>query len=615
MGMFDFRHFDSDHSTELMHTTSKLAQHANVASFATLVPDGLKGINGALTMPEGWRSLTPAELNLPNNATDIYGYYTFASTITGNRPINGSGPQVMLVGEFDNAGKLTRIGISWAGTNDLLDVADYFHLNEGKIAPNMQPLLQAVKAYAISHGLSGEDVLVTGYSLGGGYTNIMAKHRESLADGFFNDSVYIGHASPVIYDNPDVILNMGYENDAVYRITGSHESIADAIAGGGPVLSNIDHNFDSSIDNVVLVTGTYASALWDVNNPFVMSLLNKSQGWAAHTGALGKDTLERITDSVFYELTHRDSRIIVDQLNSVERLTMWVKDKSKQADKVGSFMIGSDHNNLIQSSNQGDYIDAKGGNDRIALAHGADRVDGGHGVDTVILQGKSQDWNAYRLSDGTIFMNAKDGMGIKHLENVEKIGFDKESFTQIRPYDIGSEELVSNRYLIKSRNTNIKYQDHLEGSQSDDKLVGDIIFGRDGNDELYSLHNTNGLLHGGSGNDRLFGGNGNDHLYGGEGNDCLYGGKGNDMLFGGIGDDVFAFDKNSSGMNIIHDFNSYIGDNDKIVFSDIFANTNEISQAMRHIGDDVYIITANLHVVINNTSIDDVMTHVSIAGV
>lgn len=614
MAMFDFRHFDSDQSTELMHTTSKLAQHANIASFAKLIPDGLKGINAALTLPDGWRSLTPAELNLPNSAVDIYGYYTFVSTITGDRPINGSGPQVMLVGEFDDTGKPTRLGISWAGTNDLLDVADYFHLNEGKIAPNMQPLLQAIKDYATAHDLSGKDVLVTGYSLGGGYTNIMAKHRESLTDGFFNDAIYIGHASPVIYDNPDVILNMGYENDAVFRITGSHTSVADAIAGGGPALSNVDNDFDSSIDNVVLVTGAYASALWDVNNPFVMSLINTAQGWAAHTGALGQDTLERLTNSSFYEFTHRDSRIIIDQLNAVERLSMWVKDKSHQADKVGSFIIGSNHNNLIQSSNQGDYIDAKDGNDRIVLAQGADRVDGGAGVDTVILQGKSQDWHAYRLSDGTVFMHAKDGTGIKHLENVEKIGFNNESYTQIRPYDIGSEGLVSNRYLIKSRNTNIDYQDHLEGSQSDDVLTGDIIFAREGNDVLYALNGVNGLLHGGIGDDRLFGNDGNDHLYGGEGNDYLYGGKGNNILFGGIGDDIFAFNQESAGLNIIRDFNSYIGDHDKVIFDNVFANINELSQATHHIGNDVHIRATDLYIIINNTNVDDVLAHASISG-
>lgn len=31
----------------------------------------------------------------------------------------------------------------------------------------MQPLLQAIKDYATAHDLSGKDVLVTGYSLGG----------------------------------------------------------------------------------------------------------------------------------------------------------------------------------------------------------------------------------------------------------------------------------------------------------------------------------------------------------------------------------------------------------------------------------------------------------------
>lgn len=211
-------------------------------------------------------------------------------------------------------------------------------------------------------------------------------------------------------------------------------------------------------------------------------------------------------------------------------------------------------------------------------------------------------------------MNAKDGAGIKHLENVEKIGFDNESYTQIRPYDISSEVLISNRYLIKSRNTNIDYQDHLEGSESDDVLIGDIIFAREGNDVLYALNSVNGLLHGGAGDDRLFGNDGNDHLYGGEDNDYLYGGKGNNMLFGGIGDDIFAFDQESVGLNIIRDFNSYIGDHDKVIFNNVFADTHELSQATRHIGNDVHIRTADLHIIINNANVDDVLAHTSISG-
>lgn len=615
MSLFNFRNFDKHTPIELMHTTKHLAEYANVAGFAKIIPNFMTGIKNALTLPDGWRSLTPSELNLPASAMDNRGYYTLTSSVTGDRPINGAGPQVALLGEFDKSGKLSKIAVSWAGTNDLLDIADYFHLNEGKIAPHMNPILETVKNYAIKHGIKGEEVLITGYSLGGGFTNIMAENRQSLAGGFFDKSIYVGHASPVIYDNPEVILNMGYENDAVYRIIGNHKTITDAINNGGPMLSNVDGNFASSIDNVVLVTGAYASVFWQPSNPLTVSLLNKPQGWVAHTAAIGRDTLHRIADSKFYDLMHKDSRVIVDQLKPIEALTMWVADKGKMADKVGSFMIGSDKNNLIKGSNHSNYIEAGAGNDRIKLGQGADRVDGGTGTDTVILKGTSQDWETYRLSDGTLLMNAKDGSGIKHLENVEKIAFDNESFTQMRPYDVKEQGLISNRFLIKSRNVNINYQDHSEGSDGNDVLMGKAVFAKAGNDTLYGLNKTNSLLYGGEGNDRLLGKNGNDTLYGGEGSDYLYGGKGTDTLYGGIGHDVFVFDKNSSGVNIIRDFNSFSGDNDMLSFADLFSDNTALSLATQSIGNDVHISVHDVQIIIQNTTLETVLNNAYIAGV
>lgn len=122
----------------------------------------------------------------------------------------------------------------------------------------------------------------------------MAKYRQELADGFFDTALYVGHASPLMYDNPDVVLNMGFDNDAVYRIIGDAPTFKDAVALMGQMMSNTDTNYDTSIDNIALFTGAYGSFLWDVSNPFVMSILNQVQGWASHVAGIGSNALERI---------------------------------------------------------------------------------------------------------------------------------------------------------------------------------------------------------------------------------------------------------------------------------------------------------------------------------
>ncbi|QGQ71536.1 hypothetical protein [Halomonas sp. PA16-9] len=61
-----------------------------------------------------------------------------------------------------------------------MDIVDYLQLNAGTIAPNLEPLLVALKNYSQANGLEAEDTLITGYSLGGGMVNIMARFREEL---------------------------------------------------------------------------------------------------------------------------------------------------------------------------------------------------------------------------------------------------------------------------------------------------------------------------------------------------------------------------------------------------------------------------------------------------
>lgn len=610
MAMFAFKDLDKTQALELMILSKKLAAYSNAASFFGL-PVGkwgsaLSPLSGdffanrfALDLPESWRALSPEELNLPASAVDRFGYYTVASGVTGDRPLNGSGPQLHILGQFDPSGKAVRLAISFAGTNDLLDVADYFQINEGKIAAFMNPALNAVKAYAAAHNLGGDDVVVTGYSLGGAMVNILAKYRNELADGFFDRSYYVGHASPLIHDDGSV-FNMGFDNDAVYRIVGDAPTFGDAFALMNAPMSNTDTEYQSSVDNVALFTATYGSFLYDSKNPWATSILNPIQGWAAHMEGLGSDAIERIGESVFYDFMQKDSRVVVDQLNALSRPFMRVRDKGQDAG-AGAFLIGSDRNNLLQDNVGNDYIDAKAGDDRVFLSYGVDRVDGGEGADTVVLQGKLVDWAIYRLSDGQIFAH-HDQYGLKQLANVEKLSFAGEVFGETLAYSIGDDALYGQSLLQKQKHT--PYKTHQEGAQHDDALLGDAVFALDGDDTLLAL-STSSLLHGGEGDDRLFGGAGDDTLIGAEGRDYLYGGAGNNRLYGGIGDDVFAFDRQSDGVNTVYDFNQHAGDNDALVFGGgIFTDRNDVFSHAQASGKDVLIQKDSLSVWLAQTDLD-----------
>ncbi|WP_460734960.1 calcium-binding protein, partial [Lysobacter tyrosinilyticus] len=68
------------------------------------------------------------------------------------------------------------------------------------------------------------------------------------------------------------------------------------------------------------------------------------------------------------------------------------------------------------------------------------------------------------------------------------------------------------------------------------------LAGTNANDTLATVYGTDGVLHGGNGNDTLTGNNGNDTLYGDAGNDVLNGGTGVNVLYGGAGDDTLTAD-------------------------------------------------------------------------
>ncbi|WP_274572066.1 calcium-binding protein [Neisseria leonii] len=599
MAMFDYKQYSSAEAARLMSVSHKLAVYTNVSpKFISGTLNALGKLAGnyladrlEMSPPDGWRALEPSELGLPANSVDPLGFYTVESPLTGHNTIPGMGPQLKIFGKFNDVGKVTALSIGFCGTNDPLDIVDYVQLNSGEMAPKMEPILQVVKNYAEANGLSGSDVLVTGYSLGGAMTNLMAKYRETLADGFFADADYIGHASPLIYDNPSVILNAGFENDVVYRAAGDAPTLGAAVAAAKPGLVNPDKPFATTMDNVVLFNDTYASPLWKIS-PF--SLINIPTAWSAHIDGLLGTPFTRIANSSYYEYTAADSTVVVDYLTGLTRATTWVEDKASHTSGhygTPAFIIGSDRDNLLKGGVGGDYIDAGAGNDKIKTGTGADRIDGGEGVDTLILSGRRSDWNVYRTADGDVFFHAKDGSGLKQAENIEKVSFEGEWRTTLNPFEVGTYGLTDKSYpVLKFLNQDVAYGRHQEGSAGNDVLKGKTLFGGAGNDVLTAAK-TSSLLHGGEGNDMLFGGRGNDELYGAEGNDFLYGGQGGrTVMSGGVGNDVFAFDKASRGIQQISDFNHYAGDKDKLVFdSALFSGRESVLAAARQQGSDVVI--------------------------
>ncbi|HFS3704680.1 TPA: hypothetical protein ACHYY2_005731, partial [Escherichia coli] len=192
MGLFNYKAYAFAHITELVSSSYKLAVYSNTGKVLGPVsylaselfaksPDKIVYSPDALN--EGWRDITVEELRLSSEYVDSRGFYRFPSPVTGN-PASGFGPQLKVVGLFDAQQNLQKIAISFCGTNDICDIVDYTQLNNGKALSEAENLLQSIRDFAVSNGLSGEDVIVTGYSLGGGLTNIMARLSESLADGF-----------------------------------------------------------------------------------------------------------------------------------------------------------------------------------------------------------------------------------------------------------------------------------------------------------------------------------------------------------------------------------------------------------------------------------------------
>lgn len=493
----------------------------------------------------GWTLISANQLGYQGK-TDVHGTYYGES-------LGYTTAQAEVLGKYDSTGNLISIGIAFRGTtgpreslitdsigdliNDVLagfgpeGYADNYSLKA------FGTLLGDVAEFAQAHGLSGDDITISGHSLGGLAVNSMAALSDDNWEGFYSQSNYVAFASPTQYETGGKVINIGYENDPVFRaldgttLTPASLGVHDAPQG-------------SATNNIVNFNDHYASAAWNVL-PF--SILNIPT-WLSHLPFFYQDGLMRVLNSEFYSLTNKDSTVIVSNLSDVTRGDTWVEDLNRNAEKHSgpTFIIGSDGNDLIKGGTGNDYLEGRAGNDTFRDGGGFNIISGGEGSNTLDLQQAlkknevAYDGNTLYLRDATGGITLASDISTLRTKEAALLIFTKEVDHQVT--DAG----------LKSGSSLQAYAASSNGSDGADTLHARAsdswLFGKGGDDQLLGHSSGNLTFVGGNGNDTLQSvGSDNTFLFSGDfGSDKVYN-------FGTADKLVFLGTQGASG-----DFHDYV---------------------------------------------------------
>nr|WP_314639054.1 polyurethanase [uncultured Pseudomonas sp.] len=439
-----------------------------------------------------------------------------------------------VLGKYDTAGKLIGIGIAFRGTGGLGYSGTFGDMKNNLLAAvgpvdyatnyaknAFDNLLKDVAAFSIAHGLSARDVMVSGHSLGGLGVNSLAELSGNNWGGFYKDANYIAFASPTQSATGNNVLNIGYENDPVFRVL-------DGTTFSSGSLGKHDGHQDSATNNIVNFNDQYAST---AQNLVPFSILNPLN-WSAH-GSLGyADGLNRVIDSRFYDLTDKDSTLIVSNLAESSRGTTWVEDlgRSGEPHTGSTFIIGTDSDDLLKGGAGNDFIEGRDGNDRLRDDGGYNLLLGGKGSNTFELQKPLQNFSFANDGDGTLYVRDAYG-GISMTRDIGSL-VSKESGSWWGSKEV-TYSVTANGLLNGSELTH--YNHSLNGDAYGNTLAasvdGDWLFGHAGDDLLRSDKSQVTFV-GGAGNDLMQASGGhNTFLFSGAfGFDAINGYQGNDKL-------------------------------------------------------------------------------------
>lgn len=376
----------------------------------------------------------------------------------------------------------------------------------------------------------------------------MAALSDSNWGGFYSQSSYVAFASPTQYETGGKVINIGYENDPVFR----------ALDGSTLTPSTLgvhDAPQESATNNIVNFNDHYASAAWNIL-PF--SILNVPT-WLSHLPFFYQDGLMRVLNSEFYSLTSKDSTVIVSNLSDVTRGNTWVEDLNRNAEKHSgpTFIVGSDGNDLIKGGAGNDYIEGRAGNDTFRDSGGFNIISGGEGNNTLDLQHALKKTEV-AYDGNTLYLRDTNG-DITLATSINTLKSTESSlliFTKDVAHQVTDNGLLSDKGLTA-------YASSEKGGATNDILTakdtGSWLFGLDGDDQLF----------GGKGNDVFVGGAGNDimHSQGGNNTFLFSGNFGQDQIYGYQAQDKLVF-MGTPGSSSGGDYRDFVSEvNDNLVFN------------------------------------------------
>jgi Ca2+-binding RTX toxin-like protein len=215
----------------------------------------------------------------------------------------------------------------------------------------------------------------------------------------------------------------------------------------------------------------------------------------------------------------------------------WGNDRASGGDGE-DVLLGSAGFDILRGDTGADILAGGYGQDVLFGGAGSDSISGGHGMDIAVFTGSFAKADIQRSSSG---LTVASRNGTDTLQSVERLAFDDGIYawspaehSWIKLSARPGQSLAGLGKIVEG-STGGDFVTELECTDRDD-----VVFGRDGNDDLGAGLGDD-LILGGRGNDILQGGWGRDRLYGGGASDILFGGVGDDDLWGGGGADFFCF--------------------------------------------------------------------------